>query len=646
MLYRMRYVAKCIGYSIFIAVLCTPLFSSAASDEAQAPGSVSIRDAGFEQKDAAWCVPAKFTSYVRFSENPVHGGRNSLEIKCENPAVRPWCFQSIDSIQESVTVRWSGLVCGTPMTIGAQAEMRIEALDIQGVRCGLFNERLPLLGDADWKQLSVEAELPVNTVKIHAALRLIGAGTAYFDDVSFDIVSPPKPFVLLGQSHVNKEREKIDFDIPVRLYAGLNHNDKLECEIRIVDKADRLIDTLHCTAPRTRDTQFNVRRKSLDSGIYHLEFRIPELSPDLTYTKNLYVMPKREKPEGLNKDGILLDAEKKEFFPIGIYHVTTQDYPLVKQQGFNAVQGITDRNLDSFGRSLDAAQEYGLKVDVPLYTGLQVKENLPVSIEKLNRFGDHPAVLSWKIYDEPDRRPELEPEVFDTYQQLSSLKPKRPLLLTVYDPKEYAFWANACDALQADPYPLPDRPLGLVSEWFLKARNSTESWQHAGVVLQAGWLADLSNQPTPQQAQTMVVLSLIEGAESVFWYSLRDPDWDLTKTPLWAAFPTLNKTTQDVAQIIREGDQIRDVEVDAEGIAWLARQHTITATNGTKQNPIFVILANPLRENRVATIKMRKGWNADIAPNQMDVSILDDNTFRLMVTAETSRIIYFLPNEK
>lgn len=152
----------------------------------------------------------------------------------------------------------------------------------------------------------------------------------------------------------------------------------------------------------------------------------------------------------------------------------------------------------------------------------------------------------------------------------------------------FPYWVNFCDMLQVDPYPLPRYPLTLVSDTVKAARSVLLPWQNLTAVLQCGWVMDRdkpANQPTYDQALSMVYLSLINGAKGIFWYSMHDPGWDLSKTPLWARMKELNAETLRMGTLVITGQPLPPVTVDNKDVqaaAWqLAAQTQILVTNPT-----------------------------------------------------------------
>ena len=86
----------------------------------------------------------------------------------------------------------------------------------------------------------------------------------------------------------------------------------------------------------------------------------------------------------------------------------------------------------------------------------EVKKNLSNSLEKIQKFADHPAILCWKIKDEPDitSNSQIANEVPGVYRALKAADPNHPIELTMAIDATLKFWSNFCDIVQIDRYPV------------------------------------------------------------------------------------------------------------------------------------------------------------------------------------------------
>ena len=287
--------------------------------------------------------------------------------------------------------------------------------------------------------------------------------------------------------------------------------------------------------------------------------------------------PARQKPAHLTADGTLL-LDGQPFFPIGLYHVrhTDEEYALLAANGFNAIQGHFSTDVGQFMGTLDLARRHKLGVAVPLHAQNLVAENLGKSLDKIRAAAGHPAVLSWKICDEPDsdRYARLRGEVPPAYRAIKSLNPRQPVELTLCKDATLGDWMPFCELVEIDRYPVPGQALTQVLDFCRRARREMEPWQNLTYVVQCGWTQDLKTQPTFAQARAMVYLALIGGAKGIFWYSRREDDgWDLTATPLWPRMKEINAEIASLAGPVMAGLDVPEIRCSAPGVAFAGKRH-------------------------------------------------------------------------
>src|SRR5260221_5834248 len=308
----------------------------------------------------------------------------------------------------------------------------------------------------------------------------------------------------------------------------------------------------------------------------------------------------QRKPGRITETGTLL-WHGKPFFPIGIYNVnhTAAEYRTLAENGFNMIQGMFPGNLDRFMNSLDLALAYGIAVDVPLYVSDKVEENLANSLGTIKAVGDHPAVLGWKILDEPDANyhAPIRDEVPAAYIALKAAHPKQLFELTLCQDESIGYWANYCNIVQIDRYPVPSRPLTDVYDFCRNAKAAMAPWQTLIFVVQCGWTPDLKTQPTFAQARAMVYLALIAGAKGISWYSRQEQDpggkllWDLTTSPLWPRLKEINSEVQSLALPLLQGEEVCGITSSASGVY---------AAGKRWQSKLYLLISNP--DNKPADV--------------------------------------------
>ncbi|MCE5241544.1 carbohydrate binding domain-containing protein [bacterium] len=574
----------------------------------------TLANPGFEQGLQGWALvkPANAASDTAVG----HTGAASLKLSAEDQS-HPFVAQSVKDLQGGAKYAlrvWARGVKGGQ----TKAVLKIEYYNAQGANTkGQYSDAVTLDSE-EWRQLSLEATADPDTVRASLLLRLMSPGEAWFDDVSFVMTEAPAPVTTN----------------PVRIAVAAGQATTAKLDVRLRDAWDQQQPQAALTGGAGGALPAaSAQAEARPDGVLVVTATIPALPAGdyalkLTFGSGagavkVFAYDVR-RSANMTEDGTLL-VGGKPFFPIGAYHVGVNEYPLLTENGFNAVQGGNPTALEDFRKLLDEGLRTGIMMDVPFYTGGKVAANLPNTLAKVAAFKTHPAVLNWKIIDEPDLRPDVMDEVANAYREIRALDGAHPVLLTIASPPSFPFWVNFCDMLQVDPYPLPRNPLTQVSDTVKAAKAVLRPWQHLTAVLQCGWVMDRdkpANQPTYEQALSMVYLALINGAKGISWYSVHDPGWDLTKTPLWARMKELNAETALAGKLVTTGRPLPPVTVDNKDVqaaAWQAEVQTrVLVTNPTAQpQTVTLKLAQDVTQCR----RLQGVGEVEVADHTLKVSL-------------------------
>jgi hypothetical protein len=83
--------------------------------------------------------------------------------------------------------------------VATRAGLWIRADDINGVTVAFrncFNARAPqsfVEGSTDWKEVEISIEIPDSAVALSYGVQMVGTGTVWIDNVSFDVIGPYAP---------------------------------------------------------------------------------------------------------------------------------------------------------------------------------------------------------------------------------------------------------------------------------------------------------------------------------------------------------------------------------------------------------------------------------------------------------------------
>ncbi len=144
----------------------------------------------------------------------------------------------------------------------------------------------------------------------------------------------------------------------------------------------------------------------------------------------------------------------------------------------------------------------------------------------VQQFAQHPAAAGYYIMDECDDS--LIPETQQHYQQLKSWDPQGLVLATnvaaAY--RDPSLWVNAADLMAIDPYPMygaePSQgyPHFTVADFTARLRAATPAGRPTWSVLQFFKFTSDSRLPTPQEMRAHAVMSIVEGAQGLWWWEV------------------------------------------------------------------------------------------------------------------------------
>ena len=243
-------------------------------------------------------------------------------------------------------------------------------------------------------------------------------------------------------------------------------------------------------------------------------------------------------------------VDGKPFFPIGLYWVFADpagwkpgparkeaELRELRQAGFNSLHTYafehsdtndTDENALAY---LDTAQEFGFKVMMGVRRDWYQGEALDLAAieRRVRRLKDHPALLCWTLWDEPNFDPATAPRVQAMYDVVNRTDPYHPAMPVFGGPGSQPF-RHCADADLFDCYPgaggagvlprvlqeahdaLPEKPI-----WFVAQGH------------RSGPDGPL---PSEQDMRLFAQHALEGGAEAIWWYSYGGDGkaWDSVKT--------------------------------------------------------------------------------------------------------------------
>jgi hypothetical protein len=247
--------------------------------------------------------------------------------------------------------------------------------------------------------------------------------------------------------------------------------------------------------------------------------------------------------------------------PIGIFGVSLEELPRIKEVGFNTVIAHPSKQY------LDAAHASGLKVLAHSGIVSGGKFNPLEARRRIEEYDRHPALWAWYLVDEPDLHgihPQVTKEMQRTFKRGRARKPTVLVLSSGWAAADY----KSADILMVDHYPVPWGPLAAFGREVRVTRTAVPDKPVGGIVQAFDWsnypdlidLTDLETRPpTGKELRCMAFMGLAEGANAILFYTYRSRKWVLTEH---------EETWRGVQQTVQELNAVADL-LDAERLWFL-----------------------------------------------------------------------------
>ncbi|MCB9502032.1 MAG: hypothetical protein H6696_08850 [Deferribacteres bacterium] len=210
--------------------------------------------------------------------------------------------------------------------------------------------------------------------------------------------------------------------------------------------------------------------------------------------------------KNLNDALLPLRDNTQAFFPIGTYGAPVEDYQILRDAGYNFVVASAE--------NLDKVHAAGLFATVPVHGSIDEVRN------KIKEYRDHPAVLSWMLYDEPGYNRADLLYIYNLYNAAYEADPLHPSYLVITNPAVYKTFGRCCDILSIDTYPIVNGDITHVGKNIADAYAFSDGDQpvwHCGQMFT--WPGQ--RRPNPQEHRFMTYIALMKGARGLLWYTYK-----------------------------------------------------------------------------------------------------------------------------
>lgn len=309
----------------------------------------------------------------------------------------------------------------------------------------------------------------------------------------------------------------------------------------------------------------------------------------------------------INKDNITL-VDGKPFFPLGLYigngpatKEAYQELDEISKSPFNTILNyeINSGNTEQIRNYLDAVNSSGLKIIYSIKDFYEGTKYYPKKLDKykgedemtrgiINEFKDHPSILAWYHNDELPEK--YTSRLKRRYKMIKDLDKNHPTWSVIFQINNAKSYLDTTDIIGIDPYPIPNKPISLVSDWIKIINDTSESKKPMWVALQAHntsiYLKDNHRSPAYEEMRCMAYQAIVNEAKGLIFYSY----FDLKRDPIgfehrWADVEKLGSEIKSLIPIILSTEKATKVQI-------LSGSKNIHYTTKYYNKNIYIIAVN------------------------------------------------------
>jgi hypothetical protein len=540
---------------LYLTVSTPPAIAQSIGDDVMQNGGFELTSGG---KPLPWLAMGGWTNpEIHLGSEAARSGAAGIRIETTQ-STNPWVAQDV-VVEPGAVYDVSVWLKSTGVTgsVGVKFEYYKGQVRTAANRLSQYDMQKSIPA-ADltgaWQNLRFEATIPQEAGLVLVYLRMYGAGSVYLDDASFTMLKT-KPMIDLTTDRIFYYSDAEEGRVEAAFHSPISPLDQLHAEARMYRESNGVVMATYAHGNAALPMSFPFDPSLMvKEEPYRVEVRLLDISNTVmdTVTSVVYRI---DRPTMLRNDGTVM-VDGNPFFPIAAYHVRQTDYPYLLEAGINTVQGIVTNSADALQGALDAAQQNGLKVTVPLYYNMKVKENAALTTQFVNRFKTHPAVLAWMIMDEPFSNGKTLEELADAYGLIRSLDKAHPTYLVEALPPYYGTTAKVTDILVTDVYTIPHDPISLVGERTAMAKQEAREkpvWN----VLQAMYNPpNWPVLPTIAEVRNTAYQSLLNGLQGIAYYSVNENTFRLRNSELWPGLVLFREELDLFGRLVTEGSRI------------------------------------------------------------------------------------------
>ena len=498
---------------------------------------------------------------------------------------------------------------------GVGASVCVEFQDAEG-KTLKWNWTAGLSGTKDWQRIEGMTRLvPAEAKKCFVSVFCSpgSTGKAWFDDVE---VTPhePAPVGDMCSSHYRNTAATGIVDVSVAIAVPRkNRIEDMEAEyFRKTLSGDTV--SVPVEISKRDEASFGIDAETMPMGKSEIEFVMKERGgKELGRSKMTF-----NRVNKMTKRKVWIDVHGrtivngKPFFPLGMFTGGKNRRDDYVKGPFNCVMpySMPDREVMDFYHTNGVKVIYTLK---DVYHGacrmfrktIKTDEDERRFISnKVRMFKNHPALLAWYVNDELSIA--LKKRLTARRDLLEELDAGHPTWAVVYQIENLREYMPTCDIIGTDPYPIPNRPLSMVTDWTRKTVDAYYGKRPVWQVPQAydPGAAKGGRMPTAEEMRQMSWQCVAAGANGIVYYSFGTIAKTNNATPFEKAWSDVCAAASEIKKYIPVLLSVEPTpSVTGAPAAWSARMWR-------KNGDVYLLVSNAQNVDASAELELSENFSS------------------------------------
>lgn len=220
----------------------------------------------------------------------------------------------------------------------------------------------------------------------------------------------------------------------------------------------------------------------------------------------------------------------KPFLMVFYYHNPLREMKELNESFGASTAQVWGGSIDQLCNNVELAWQTGVyswpalgPLLLDIKTG-KLKDN--ILTETVNRLKNHPGMIGWYLFDEPDGAKDGEAmtrELARAVKIIRTLDPNHPILVNLCLSDKFKKYVQYSDFASYDTYPFPDMSLSVIEGNNKKIIEDSENQKPLIAVLQC-WSQSGNRGPTYEELKAETFLCITQGMKIFSFYSWSDPE--------------------------------------------------------------------------------------------------------------------------